>query len=164
MSDIRHMKDGTEYNIGLCAKNQWDDAMELAFKVFLKYESKQYGKEGTDNFANFLTSPSLEKLYKAGKYIVFVATLEEKVIGMISVRNGNHISLLFVDEKYHRQGVAGQLIKKLQDYLLKNTDYQTFTVNASPYGIPFYEKTGFKATGEETVTDGIIYTPMEMFI
>lgn len=164
MSDIRYMKDGTEYNIALCTKEQWDNAMELAYRVFLKYEAKQYGKEGTDNFAKFLTSPSLEKMFKAGKYIVYIATIDKKVIGVISVRTGNHISLLFVDEKYHRQGVGGQLIKAIQNYLLENTDFQKVTVNASPYGIPFYENTGFKATGEETVTDGIIYTPMEMFI
>ena len=57
------MKNGTKYSIDLCKQEQWDDAMELAFKVFLKYEAKQYGKEGTDNFAEFLTSPSLGKLF-----------------------------------------------------------------------------------------------------
>jgi len=164
MTEEKKMKDGTVYSIAPCSREQWDDAMELAFRVFLKFESKEYGKEGTDKFAEFLTSPSIEKLFKAGKYIVFVAKKEEKIIAVSSLRSGNHLSLLFVDEKYHRQGIAMQLIKTIQDYLLKNTDYQTLTVNASPYGIPFYESAGFKATGEETILDGIIYTPMEMYL
>ena len=158
------MKNGISYSIEPCKKEKWDEAMELAFKVFLKYESKEYGKEGTDKFAEFLTSPSLYKLFKAGKYLVYVAMIAEEVIGIASYRNGNHLSLLFVDDRYHRQGIAKQLIKVIQNELLVNTDCQTLTVNASPYGIPFYKSMGFKATGVETQMDGIIYTPMEMYL
>ena len=158
------MKNGTKYSIGLCDQEQWDSAMELAFKVFLKYEAKQYGKEGTDNFVEFLTSPSLVKLYKAGRYVVYVASIGEEIIGMASFRSGNHLSLLFVDDRYHRQGIARELIKVIQNHLLASTDYQTMTVNASPYGIPFYKNAGFVATDEEIHSEGIIYTPMEMFL
>ena len=143
----------------------WDDATELAFRVFLKYEAKEYGEKGTDSFMKFLTSPSLEKLFKADKYIVYIAMKGNDIIGVASVRSGNHLSLLFVDEDYHRQGVASNLIKTVQDYLLRETDYQTLTVHSSPYGIPFYERMGFKATDDQiTAEDGIIYTPMEMYI
>ena len=143
----------------------WDDATELAFRVFLKYEAKEYGEKGTDSFMKFLTSPSLEKLFKADKYIVYIAMKGNDIIGVASVRSGNHLSLLFVDEDYHRQGVASNLIKTVQDYLLRETDYQTLTVHSSPYGIPFYERMGFKATDDQiTAQDGIIYTPMEMYI
>lgn len=158
------MKNGTRYSIDLCTKEQWDDAMELAFKVFLKYEAKQYGKKGTDNFAEFLTSPSLDKLFKAGRYIVYIATVGKEIIGIASFRSGNHLSLLFVDDRYHRQGVARELIKVIQNHLLETTDYQTLTVNASPYGLPFYKSTGFVATDNEIEADGIIYTPMEMYL
>ena len=143
----------------------WDDATELAFRVFLKYEAKEYGEKGTDSFMKFLTSPSLEKLFKADKYIVYIAMKGNDIIGVASVRSGNHLSLLFVDEDYHRQGVASNLIKTVQDYLLRETDYQTLTVHSSPYGIPFYERMGFKATDDQiTAQDGIIYTPMEIYI
>ena len=160
-----YTKDGRRYTIEPCTKKQWDDATELAFRVFMKYEAKEYGQKGIDSFAGFLTSPSLEKLFKAGKYIVYVAVMDDNIIGVISLRSGNHLSLLFVDERYHRQGVGKELIKTMQDYLLRETDYQTMTVNASPYGIPFYETMGFKATDIQISSDdGIIYTPMEMYI
>lgn len=38
------------------------------------------------------------------------------------------------------------------------------TVNASPYGVPFYHKIGFRNLGEERQRDGILYTPMEYII
>ena len=161
----RSTKNGITYTIAPCTREQWDDAMELAFRVFMKYEAPEYGQKGIDSFAQFLTSPSLEKLFKAGKYIVYTAQTQGKIIGVTSVRSGNHLSLLFVDEKYHRQGIATELIKCVQEYLLKETEYQTLTVNSSPYGMPFYEKMGFRATDVQiNAPDGIIYTPMELYL
>lgn len=158
------MKNGIKYRINPARDNQWDDAMELAFKVFLKFEAKEYGKEGTDKFVQFLTSTEMQKMFRQGLYILFVATVGEDIIGLISLRSGNHISLLFVDENYHRQGIGRALIKTLQDYLLKETSFVKMTVHASPYGIPFYERVGFEATDVEQKQEGIIYTPMEMYL
>ena len=95
---------------------------------------------------------------------MFVAVEGEKIIGLISLRSGNHISLLFVDDKYHRRGVGTALVKYLQSYMLFYTKQERLTVNAAPYGIPFYHRIGFKDTGLETKKDGIIYTPMEFYL
>ena len=158
------MKDGTAYKIEPARDDQWDDAMELAFCVFLKYEAKEYGREGTDKFARFLTSNEIRKLFRTGHYILYVATVDDKIVGLVSLRNGNHISLLFVDEKYHKQGIGRELIGRLAQYLLMRTSFVKMTVHASPYGVPFYERLGFKATDKEQRQDGIIYTPMEMYL
>lgn len=146
------------------APTEWETAMELAFKVFLKYEAQEYGPEGIRSFAEFLTDEKLKKLFLQGDYLLFVAMEKEKMIGMISLRSGNHISLLFVDQEYHRKGVGSALIRYMQSYLLRQTKHQKMTVNASPYGIPFYHRVGFTDTGCETTKDGIIYTPMEFYL
>lgn len=158
------MKDGTAYSIIEAHKEQWDEATEMAFKVFLKYEAAEYGKEGTQKFMEFLTSVNLYKLFLQGLYKMYVAIVDEKIIGIISYRNGNHISLLFVDDRYHKMGVGRELIKTVQNDILSRGEYEIMTVNASPYGIPFYKKVGFAVTDEEQHTDGIIYTPMEMVL
>ena len=142
----------------------WDEAMELAFRVFLKFEAEEYGPEGIKNFAQFLTDEDLKKMFMIGEYLLFVALVEDKQVGLISLRSGNHISLLFVDEKYHRKGIGTQLVKYLQDYMLQNTKQQKLTVFASPYGVPFYHRVGFVDIGKETRKDGIIYTPMEFYL
>lgn len=158
------LKDGTEYIVRRARTTEWDKACELAFRVFLKYESKEYGQEGTDSFAEFLTSPELEKLFYAGKYIVYVAVMDGELIGMGSLRSGNHLSLLFVNGEYHRNGVATEIIRMLQDYLLRETEYATMTVNAAPYGVPFYEAIGFQSLGDFEETDNITYMPMELYL
>ena len=86
------------------------------------------------------------------------------MVGMITVRNGGHVSLLFVDEKYHRKGVGKSLIQYLCNYLLTEAGISRITVNASPYGVGFYHKLGFRDTGLETEQSGIRYTPMEFVL
>ena len=142
----------------------WDAAMELAFRVFLKFEAREYGPEGTRNFAQFITDEALKKMFLIGEYLLFVAIKNGEQIGLISLRSGNHISLLFVDERYHRMGIGTLLMKHLQEYMLENTKQQKLTVFASPFGVPFYHRIGFVDVGEVTRKDGIIYTPMEFYL
>ena len=82
------------------------------------------------------------------------------MIGMITLRNEMHISLLFVDRNYHRQGVGKALIGRMADYARTELGQDRLTVNASPYGVGFYHKIGFKDLGPEKKQDGIIYTHM----
>lgn len=158
------MRDEMFFQIRKADPAEWETAMELAFKVFLKYEAKDYGPEGIKNFAEFVTDEKLKKLFLQGDYLLFVAMEKEKMIGMISLRSGNHISLLFVDQEYHRRGVGSALISYMQSYLLQHTKHQKMTVNAAPYGIPFYHRIGFTDTGHETTKEGITYTPMEFYL
>lgn len=143
---------------------EWDLAMELAFRVFLKFESKEYGKKGTEAFAEFVTSENLRKLFLAGHYKVFVAVEGKKIIGVLSLRNTNHISLLFVDANYHRRGIARRLLDYMEKYLKATSFADHMTVHSAPYAIGFYHKMGFKDTGDQTETDNIIYTPMMKMI
>ena len=145
-------------------EKDWDEAMELAFQTFLKYEAKEYGQEGIKNFSTFVTDSMLKKLFLIGEYKLFLAEWNHEIIGLISLRSGNHISLLFVDEKYHRLGVGSALVSYLQDYILRNSSFLKITVNAAPYGIPFYHHIGFKDMGPLTQKDGISFIPMEFYL
>ncbi|MGL5258968.1 MAG: GNAT family N-acetyltransferase [Lachnospiraceae bacterium] len=146
--------------IRMSDKEDWEKALNLAWETFLIFEAKDYGKEGIDNFRNFISDQSLKKLFLLGKYQMIVAYVEGKIVGMITWRNRNHISLLFVDQKYHRMGIGTQLILELKKYLRKKQNLDYVTVNAAPYGIDFYHKIGFIDTGTEKNMDGIRYTPM----
>lgn len=143
---------------------EWDEVMELAFRVFLRFEARDYGREGTEAFAVFVTDPNLKKAFETGHYKVFVACVQDKPVGMTGVRNGNHISLLFVDGDYHRQGIGRRLLAEVIGYLRANTDFSRITVNAAPVAHNFYYKCGFRDCGEKTCKDGITYIPMERSI
>lgn len=143
-------------------ENEWDECMNLAWRTFLKFEADTYTSEGIENFHNFVTDQTLKKMFFSGTYKLYVATEADKIIGMISLREVTHISLLFVDEKYHKQGIARELIRLLREEVYKTHGPVYITVNAAPYAYGFYHKVGFIDKGIEKTKDGITYTPMEL--
>lgn len=139
----------------------WDEAIALAWKTFLKFEAKEYGQEGINSFREFLSDALLRRMFLTGEYPVFIALDGEKQAGMISLRNKRHISLLFVEEEHHRRGIGRRLIKRVEEYIQSEYQGRKITVNAAPYAIGFYHQIGFEDVAPQLSKDGIIYTPME---
>lgn len=152
------------YQIRSAYRNEWQDAMALAWKTFLRFEADVYTPEGVDNFRNFITDSTLHRMFVMGVYQLYVALDRDTIVGMITLRNAAHISLLFVDERYHRRGIGRALIRYVADYLLTEVGASRMTVNASPYGMEFYHKLGFRDTRSTEEKDGITYTPMEFIL
>ncbi|MBR6307155.1 MAG: GNAT family N-acetyltransferase [Lachnospiraceae bacterium] len=145
--------------IDIAKAEDWEDAMELAWRTFLKFEAPGYSKEGTDHFLEFISGQELYKMFLCGEYKVVVARDGERIVGVASLRAGNHISLLFVDERYHKHGIATRLVAALQREFVTGECVQ-MTVNAAPYAVGFYEKLGFIKTDDFKTADGITYLPM----
>ncbi len=151
-----------ECNIEKLNIHDLKETLELVKKVFMEFEAPDYSKEGIENFFKFANYESISK--KLDKDLkIYVAKLNEKIIGMIAFSGYTHITLLFVDRDYQRKGIATKLIKKAKDSCIKNNKVlESITVNSSPYAKEFYHKLGFKDTGAESEVDGIKYTPMKM--
>ena len=115
----------------------WDEAMALAWRTFLRFEANDYGQEGIDNFRDFLTDALLHRMFLKGDYPVFIALDGEKQAGMISLRNKRHISLLFVEEGHHHQGIGRKLIQSMEQYIQAEYQERKITVNAAPYAVGF---------------------------
>ena len=141
--------------------HDWDEAIALAWKTFLKFEAKDYGQEGIDSFRDFLTDSLLRRMFLIGEYPMFIAFDGEKQAGMISLRNKKHISLLFVEEGHHRRGIGRALIGSIEHYIRSESQERAITVNAAPYAVGFYHQIGFEDVAPQLSKDGITYTPME---
>lgn len=152
------------YPVRSAYQDEWDDAMALAWKTFLQFEADVYTAEGIRNFEDFITDTTLHRMFIMGIYQMFVALDRKQIVGMLTLRNTSHISLLFVDGKYHRRGIGRALIEYLQEYLLSEAGISRITVNAAPYGVAFYHKLGFRDIRPEEEKDGIRYTPMEFIL
>ena len=140
----------------------WDGAMKLAWDTFARFNAPDYSQEGIENFRKFISDDMLRKMFVAGHYQLFVATEGDKYVGMLSLREKKHISLLFVDGDYHRCGVATALLNFVRQYALYEEGIEFLTVNASPYAVKFYLNKGFRPLSAETMADGIRFTPMEL--
>ncbi len=145
-------------------REEWDDAMALAWRTFMRFEANDYSAEGIKSFQEFITDTTLHRMFVMGAYQLFCAFDGGKLIGMISLRNETHISLLFVDASYHKKGVGRALMEYVGKYVLSEEGFHRLTVNAAPYAVGFYHKVGFYDTDTEQTNDGIRYTPMEKLL
>ncbi len=152
------------YQIRWAHPEDWTPSMKVIWKTFLKFEGDVYSKEGIQNFLDFITDKELLDSFLKGEYEMMIALDEEKIIGAASVRNRNHLSLLFVDEAYHYQGVGRRLMQNMCEYLKNEKGELYMTLKSSPYAVAFYEKLGFWATGPEEHYAGIQVTPMEKLL
>lgn len=133
-------------------KDELQEVIDLAWRVFLKYEAPDYSKEGIEEFRRSIYDPE------------FISELEiygyfenNKILGMIATRGMNHIAMYFVDENYQGRGIG----RKLYDTVCElNTD-DHFTVNASPYAKVIYEHLGFVCQDDMQQVNGIKFFPMK---
>lgn len=134
------------------SKYERKKALRLVLSVFMQYEAPDYTEQGINSIKDFIKNrEAIARLSFYGAYD------NKKMIGVIATRhNGNHIALLFVDGKYHRQGIG----RKLFETIVSRSTGEKITVNSSPFAVGFYERLGFVADSEEQVIDGIRFTPM----
>ncbi len=147
------------YKVKNLKSEQLAEALSLVWEVFCRFEAPEYSEEGIAEFRGFLDNE--EEIGKLDFYGAFDKASD--IVGALAMRKPSHISLFFVKDEYHRQGIGRQLFEKmLSDYQLQGIGM--FTVNSSPYAVEVYRRLGFEPTDEECITNGIRYTPMKMEI
>ena len=78
-----------------------DDALELIWKTFMKYEAPDYSEEGIEEFRRSIYN----KEWLADK-IFYGAYDENNLLGVIATKEKSHIALFFVEGKHHRKGIG----------------------------------------------------------
>lgn len=139
-------------------------ALDLVLRVFIEFDAPYYEQEAVIHFKEdikqILANATYARDIQQGKYLLLLALDGDRIVGVIGNRaKGDEIGTLFVDGEYHRQGVATELMNRMVCEL-KLRRFDRITVDASPYGFPFYEKFGFSPTDTEKKLNGFIYTPM----
>ena len=146
-------------------KEELQKALDLVHIVFDEFEAPNYSKEGVESFYKFTSMDNMLEQYINGSLYFYGCFVNDIIVGMIAVRDFIHISLLFVDKHYHKQGIARSLFNNILKICIeKNPPLQSITVNSSTYAVGFYHKLGFVDISSEQVLDGIIFTPMKLKI
>ena len=148
------------YEVRWARESEWTPAMRMIWRTFLEYDGKDYTEEGIRNFFEFITDDDLYVSFLKGEYQMMVALAEGKVIGAGSVRNRNHLSLLFVDGDYQHMGVGSAILIGLCDYLQREVGERYISLKAAPYAVDFYKKLGFYVVRPEEEYAGIRVTSM----
>ena len=139
------------------------ETLNLVRKVFDEFEAPYYSKEGVSSFYKFIDINNILEQYTNSSLYFYGCFVNNIIVGMIAVKDFVHISLLFVDKQYHKQGIARSLFDHIMEICKeKNPSLKTITVNSSPYAVKFYHKLGFSNVSSEQVVDGIRFVPMEL--
>jgi ribosomal protein S18 acetylase RimI-like enzyme len=149
MIKIREMRDGEEKAI-----------CDTVIKSFNEFVAPDFSQEGIESFMDGVKPDLITERVKRGN-IIIVAIADKKIVGVIEIKDMNHICMFFVDGEYHRQGIG----KRLLNHAIKicrsiTKSISKITVNSSPYAVHIYEKLGFQKTSEEQIKHGIRFTPM----
>jgi len=134
-------------------------------EVFDEFVAPCYVQEGVDSFAAYIEPAKIAERIKSGDDFAITARHGDKIVGVIDVRQNNHISLLYVAKKYHDRGIAKHLLRlAVEKCRRKNPKITEITVRSSLYGVLIYEKMGFCLLSPEQEENGIKYFPMSMRI
>lgn len=151
-----------EFKIEELKLENLEEAIRVIEITFLKFEAPDYSKEGVESFFEFANYETIEENLNRNMKM-YVAKVNEKIVGVIGYRDNSHINLLFVLEEYQHNGIARALynmvIKKC-----KNAGIKKITVNSSPYAHNVYLKFGFIDDNQMQEVDGIKFYQMHMEI
>ena len=86
-----------------------------------------------------------------------------KIIGVIGIKNNSEIYHLFVDENHQGRGISRYLWELAKSNCFKNGSNGFFTVNSAVNAKQVYLKFGFLATDKITLNSGIKEIPMELY-
>ncbi len=137
------------------------DALELVWEVFEQFEVPDYEEMGIQTFRYFIDYSHMVEKVRQGEMTFWGCYLHNYLVGVIALRTGQHISLLFVRGQFHHLGIATSLVDVVIDQVAASEpEIRAVTVNASPYAVGFYKKIGFLPLKEEQKADGIRFTPM----
>ena len=149
------------YELRWAKPEEWPAIMNMVWNTFIRFDGQDCTKEGRQSFYDFITDPNLFQAFVDGKYQVLVALDEGKIVGVGSLRNINHLSLLFVDEDYQLMGIGRSLMEGLCDYLKNEVGERYMSLAAAPYAVDFYKKLGFTQVKPLTNYSGVKVTAME---
>lgn len=152
------------YEIRWATPEDWEKVVDMVWKTFMEFEAPDYSEEGILNFKNFLTDGVIYRMFLDGNYPMLVAVTDGRIVGVISVRNRNRISLLFVDAAYHKHGIGSALVARMNQYLKEEKKELYVKVMAAPYAVGFYRTIGFRDYAPEEQFAGIRVTTMEKIL
>jgi GNAT superfamily N-acetyltransferase len=137
-------------------------AINMVETVFNEFVGKDYSEEGNKEFLGFLLSNKMKERLKNNLNKTFIAKYNSEIIGLLEIKNYDHIALFFIKKEFHGKGIGRNLFDYYLEVLIKNNlGIKTISVNSSIYAEKIYSKLGFKKMNEIQEKNGIKYIPME---
>lgn len=113
--------------------------------------------EGVSTFMGLSAADAFTKRM-AEDNSMYVYVESEAIQGMVELKEGRHVAMLFVSPEMQGRGVGRALIYKA----VSQRRVSSLTVKASLSSVPAYKKYGFEVTGAEAEEMGLRFIPMRL--
>ena len=137
-------------------------AATLISETFRKFNFKDNTQAAAMDYVAFY-NPSLNRNNIKASFddstLFFVAEKHDQIIGMLRAVD-NRIVNLFVNEKFHKNGIGKRLIQSYENKCRKLC-YQEVVLRSQAYAVPFYRACGYKRTTGIRNKDGLLVQPMK---
>lgn len=144
-------------NIRLLEEKDIVKVSELCIRAFLDAVAPSLSDEGIETFRCIASVASIrDRMDKENRFLV----CEENgaVIGVVEIKEGRHVAMLFVSPEHQKKGVGRALVYAIQSYITE----EKVSVSASISSVPAYLKYGFRCVGLPDEKSGLKYQPMEL--
>lgn len=142
----------------LFQEGQQEAVSRLIEGTFKQFVAPYYPPEGVGAFMKYVHPRAILERAKNECYLILLALSGDQVVGMVELRGGRHVSLMFMAAEHQRRGLGRELLRRAG--LEIEAQPGCLTVNSSPNAVPAYERMGFRVTGPAQQRDGIIFVPM----
>ena len=127
----------------------------ICLAAFTQSVADSLSEQGIATFATVADSKSFGKRIHEDN-VILVAECDGKVQGVVELKEGRHIAMLFVRPEQQKQGIGTKLLSAVLD----QARVKHVTVKASLSSVPAYQKYGFECMGEVGEAAGLVYQPM----
>lgn len=128
---------------------------ELCITAFEHSIAPTVLEQGAATFGSLAASSAFAERF-SGDNKMFVLEEAGEVLGVIELKEGRHIAMLFVNPIAQGRGIGRQLV----DTAIENARVNELTVSASLPSVPAYISYGFVLNGPVAESAGLVYQPM----
>ncbi|MGP9827594.1 GNAT family N-acetyltransferase [Ectopseudomonas khazarica] len=131
-------------------------ASTLCMDAFMLAVAPSLPPQGVETFSKLADAAAFAERM-AGDNLMLGCLEDGALTGLIELKEGRHVAMLFVAPDCQRKGIGRRLI----DTAMEHARGDVLTVRAALSSVKAYERYGFILTGEVGEFAGLIFQPME---
>lgn len=138
-------------------EKDFDIVSALCIDSFMESVAGSLSEQGIATFKQISSSEAFSSRMKEDN-VILISEEEQTIKGVIELKQGRHVAMLFIDPKHQKKGIGRQLLAAV----LEHARVDIITVKASLSSVPAYSKYGFACKGDVAELEGLVYQPMEL--
>ena len=127
----------------------------VCLAAFTTAVAPSLGTAGIATFASVAAADAFGTRLQGDNHLL-VAEQDERIVGVVELKEGRHLAMLFVDPGCQGQGIGHALFQAVLPHLRA----PEMTVRASLNAVATYQRYGFVLDGEAGEFNGLVYQPL----